>query len=118
MRFRLLFIILLLNIACTISKATAQNDYQPTWESINSRPVPQWFEDAKFGIFIHWGVYAVPAWAPTNPDISIYAKYSEWYWWRKNEDNETGKLFRDYHDKMYGKDFKYQDFASMCKAQN
>lgn len=118
MRFRLLFIILLLNIACTISKATAQNDYQPTWESINSRPVPQWFEDAKFGIFIHWGVYAVPAWAPTNPDISIYAKYSEWYWWRKNEDNETGKLFRDYHDKMYGKDFKYQDFASMWKAQH
>ena len=37
--------------------------YQPTWESIDSRPVPAWFEDAKFGIFIHWGLYSVPAFA-------------------------------------------------------
>ena len=41
--------------------------YQPTWESIDSRPVPGWFEDVKFGIFIHWGVYSVPAWAPAMP---------------------------------------------------
>jgi alpha-L-fucosidase len=48
--------------------------YQPNWESIDSRPVPQWFEDVKFGIFIHWGVYAVPAWAPADADIGVYAK--------------------------------------------
>jgi alpha-L-fucosidase len=92
--------------------------YQPTWESIDSRPVPQWFEDVKFGIFIHWGVYAVPAWAPADADIGIYAKYSEWYWWRKNEDSKAGKLFRDYHNQIYGEDFKYQDFAPMWKAQH
>lgn len=92
--------------------------YQPTWESIDSRPVPQWFEDVKFGIFIHWGVYSVPAWAPADADIGIYAKYSEWYWKRSNDDSEAGKLFRDYHNKMYGEDFKYQDFAPMFKAQH
>jgi alpha-L-fucosidase len=92
--------------------------YQPTWESIDSRPVPQWFEDVKFGIFIHWGVYAVPAWAPADADIGIYAKYSEWYWRRINEDSEAGKLFRDYHNNMYGEHFKYQDFAPMWKAQH
>ena len=93
-------------------------EYQPTWESIDSRPVPQWFEDAKFGIFIHWGVYSVPAWAPADADIGIYAKYAEWYWWRINEDSQAGKLFRDYHNKMYGEDFKYQDFAPKWKAKH
>ncbi|MCW1736044.1 alpha-L-fucosidase [Anaerorudis cellulosivorans] len=90
--------------------------YQPTWESIDSRPVPQWFEDAKLGIFIHWGVYSVPAWAPADADIGIYAKYAEWYWWRINEDSPAGKLFRDYHNKRYGEDFQYQDFAPMWKT--
>jgi alpha-L-fucosidase len=90
--------------------------YQPIWESIDSRPVPQWFEDAKFGIFIHWGVYSVPAWAPADADIGIYAKYAEWYWWRINEDSPAGKLFRDYHHKRYGNDFYYQDFASKWKT--
>lgn len=33
----------------------AQNSYQPHWESLDKRPVPTWFENAKFGIFIHWG---------------------------------------------------------------
>lgn len=118
MRFKLLFIIFLFNIAFFASKAIAQKDYEPTWESIDSRPVPQWFEDSKFGIFIHWGVYAVPAWAPTDADIDIYAKYSEWYWWRKNEDSKVGRLFRDYHNQMYGENFKYQDFAPMWKGQH
>ena len=41
---------------------TAAQTYEPTWESLDGRPIPAWFEDAKFGIFIHWGVYSVPAW--------------------------------------------------------
>src|SRR5690554_8233911 len=92
--------------------------YEPKWESIDNRPIPQWFEDAKFGIFIHWGVYSVPAWAPADADIGVYAKYSEWYWWRKNEDSDAGKLFSDYHNKMYGEEFRYQDFAPMFKAEH
>ena len=49
----------------------AQN-YQPDWESLDKRPTPQWFKDSKFGIFIHWGVYAVPGW-------STKGSYAEWY---------------------------------------
>lgn len=92
--------------------------YEPTWESIDSRPVPGWFEDVKFGIFIHWGIYSVPAWAPANADIGIYAKYSEWYWWRSNENSKAGQLFRNYHNQMYGEDFKYQDFAGQFQAEH
>ena len=47
--------------------------FEPNWESLNSRETPAWFRDAKFGIFIHWGVYSVPA-------ICHKSTYSEWYW--------------------------------------
>ncbi len=109
---------LLLAILIATTTTVFAQKYKSNWESINSRPVPAWFTDAKFGIFIHWGVYSVPAWAPANADIGVYAKYSEWYWKRINDDSKAGKLFRDYHDKMYGKDFRYQDFAPMFKAQH
>lgn len=46
--------------------------YQPTWDSIDKRPTPTWFTDAKFGIFIHWGVYSVPAYAPVLPGKLAY----------------------------------------------
>ncbi|WP_167615738.1 alpha-L-fucosidase [Maribellus sediminis] len=110
-----LILLLLLFISSPFVQA---QQYKSNWESIDSRPIPQWFEDAKFGIFIHWGLYSVPAWAPADADIGIYAKYAEWYWWRINEESKAGRLFRDYHDKMYGADFKYQDFAPMFKAQH
>lgn len=67
--------------------------YEPTWESIDNRPFPSWFEDAKFGIFIHWGVYSVPAWAPVSKDCAGL-NYAEWYWGRFYDENENGEAFR------------------------
>ena len=85
----------------------AQPAYKADWESLDKRPNPQWFEDAKFGIFIHWGVYSVPAWGPKG-------KYAEWYWHDMQDRNgETWK----FHEAAYGADFKYQDFAPMFKAE-
>lgn len=43
--------------------------YEPNWTSIDSRPLPGWYDRAKFGIFIHWGVFSVPSFG------------SEWFWW-------------------------------------
>ena len=37
--------------------------FDPNWESIQTHEVPQWYHDAKLGIFVHWGLYSVPAWA-------------------------------------------------------
>ena len=86
--------------------------YQPNWDSIDKRPTPQWFDDVKFGIFIHWGVYSVPAWAPTGGGE---ASYAEWYWRHMNNpDNPTAK----FHPEMYGETFAYQDFAPMFKAEH
>ena len=42
--------------------AFAQQSFEEvTWEELQSRPYPQWFNDAKLGIFIHWGLYSVPS---------------------------------------------------------
>ena len=64
-------------ILCLSVSGLFGQTYQPTWESIDRRPTPAWFTDAKFGIFIHWGVYSVPAYAPVIPGKLAYA---EWYW--------------------------------------
>src|SRR5690348_6266747 len=64
--------VLLLVLALTALAGSHAQEYQSTWESLDSRPVPQWFKDAKFGIFIHWGVYSVPAY-------STVGNYAEWY---------------------------------------
>lgn len=101
-----------------VSHSFSQHVYQPTWESIDSRPVPAWFEDAKFGIFIHWGVYSVPAYSPTVRDkVGIYERYAEWYWSCWVKPSKTQHYFVDYHNRVFGKDFKYQDFAHQFKAE-
>jgi alpha-L-fucosidase len=91
--------------------------YKPGWESLDKREVPQWFQDSKFGIFIHWGLYSVPSWGPTGDSIGIYDKYAEWYWNKLVEPGKTQKYFKAFHDKTYGPNFRYQDFAPMFKAE-
>jgi alpha-L-fucosidase len=104
-------------LLCCAALIQGQN-YQPTWESLDKRPVPGWFEDSKFGIFIHWGVYSVPSWGPTGDSIGVYDKYAEWYWNKLlNTSSKVNKNFRRFHDATYGPDFKYQDFAPIFKAE-
>ena len=87
--------------------------YENNWESLNKRPVPEWFADAKFGIFIHWGLYSVPAYAPKG-------KYAEWYGYHCDEILERSENDREYyfyHQEKYGPHFKYNDFAGEFKAE-
>ena len=97
----------------------AQQTYRADWASIDSRPVPQWFADAKFGIFIHWGLYSVPAWGPLPSDgAGIYDCYAEWYWWKLlDKNNKVNPLFTAFHNKNYGDTFKYQDFVNDFKCE-
>lgn len=79
--------------------------YQPTWESLDQRPVPQWFRDGKFGIFIHWGMYAVPGWCSKG-------NYSEWYQYGLQNDSARIK----FHQAKFG-DRSYYDLANDFKAE-
>ncbi len=74
MRKTLAIILLLCAVILSPQCGHSQNDpVQPTWESLNQRGYPQWFQDAKLGIFIHWGLYSVPAYASKEG-------YGEWFY--------------------------------------
>jgi alpha-L-fucosidase len=84
---------------------TAQT-YQPNWESLDSRPVPSWFMNEKFGIFIHWGAYSVPSWGPQH-------SYSEWY--QNGLQADKDNVRKKFHKLHYG-DMSYYGFGPMFKA--
>ena len=92
--------------------------YEPNWHSLDSHPIPAWYTDAKFGIFIHWGVYSVPAFS--SPEF-----YSEWYWHTLKADHSESSDMRKhnhqatkaFHERVYGKGFSYQDFVPDFRAE-
>lgn len=81
-----------------------EGPFKPAWESLENYEVPQWYQDAKFGIFIHWGVYSVPAFG------------NEWY--PRNMYKQGTREF-EHHVKTYGsqKNFGYKDFIPMFTAE-
>ena len=87
--------------------------YDPTWESLDRRPVPRWWTEAKFGIFVHWGPYAVPAYAPSDSN-NVYACYSEWYQGRSLSGH---KSFLEHHARYYA-NAPYGNFAAAFKAEH
>ena len=105
-------IIVAIVIVFAFIQADAQKKYDANWESLNTRKIPSWFNQDKFGIFIHWGVYSVPAFAPawSNDGYS----YAEWYRYRLFEKK---KEFIDFHNKNYGSSFAYDQFEPMFKAE-
>ncbi len=89
----------------------SQGPYQPTWDSLSTHKMPAWYEDAKIGLSMHWGVYAVPGWAPREGSIS----YAEWYGWRMHEKNNPTST---YHRENYGEKFTYDDYIPKWKAED
>ncbi len=89
-----------------ISVSASAQTYQPNWESLDKRPTPQWFKDSKFGIFIHWGVYAVPGW-------STKGNYAEWYQQGLQTKDTARQIF---HKAKFG-NRTYYDLANDFKAE-
>ena len=86
------------------SSASFNNNerYQPNWASLETRPLPAWYDQAKFGIFIHWGVFSVP---------SLGSAFF-WNYWKSGVPK-----YVDFMKKNYPPDFTYGDFASEFKAE-
>ncbi|CAL1711586.1 unnamed protein product [Somion occarium] len=86
----------------------------PEWnnsdESLRTHEAPDWYEDAKFGIFVHWGVYSVPAWAPSGQ------QYAEWYNWQLHNPPNNGSPTWVHHLQTYGADIVYDDFIANFSA--
>jgi len=87
-----------------IDEVVTRGPFQPNWESLGKFQTPPWYADAKFGIFIHWGAYSVPAFV------------SEWY--PRNMYRQSTPEFQ-HHVATYGphKDFGYKDFIPQFKAE-
>lgn len=83
----------------------SQKKYTPDWVSLDSRPTPDWWLDAKFGIFIHWGVYAVPGWCSKG-------NYGEWYQYGLQT---TDTARQAYHRARWGENFSYYEFGKQFK---
>lgn len=110
-------------LACCLCLTTSlMGQYQPTNESIAQHPLPEWYQDAKLGIFIHWGLYAVPGWAKgtdmpleetlqKDGGLTWFSNnpYAEWY---LNSLKIDGSSTQDYHRKTFGEDFSYYDFVT------
>ena len=88
------------------SPLQSEPKYLPTWNSLRTFPLPQWFRDAKFGIYTHWGIYSVPACGP-NGTWYPYHMYRE------------GTPQYEYHLKTYGppSKFGYKDFIPQFTAE-
>jgi alpha-L-fucosidase len=95
----------MLSVSAFGSSRVPKGPYEPNWESLKKHnEAPEWFRDAKFGIYFHWGVYSVPAFG------------SEWYprWM-----HFTNRPEYQHHLDTYGKhsEFGYHDFVPMFKAE-
>ncbi|EFA86770.1 alpha-fucosidase [Heterostelium album PN500] len=102
----LVFMVILVICGIAAVKLTNNDEvYQSNWDTINVRPIPIWYDQAKFGM----GVYSVPAFANKSEPSA------EWYWdtWKHDTD---GGWTAEYHNRSFGADFTYQDFASMFTA--
>lgn len=89
----------------TIDAVIAGGPYQATWESLSEYTVPRWYREAKFGIFIHWGVYSVPAFNNEWYSRNMYIQGTEEY---------------EHHIKTYGRhsEFGYKDFIPLFQGEN
>jgi len=87
-------------------------DYEPTWESLNAAPVPDWIMDAKFGVYTHWGVYSVPAYMTNVYGQEMYVPEGS------KKQPGRGMAVRKHHEENYGSifEFGYKDFVPMFTA--
>jgi alpha-L-fucosidase len=91
-------------VLADVARADGEGPFRADWESLQKYEVPEWYADAKFGIFIHWGVYSVPAFG------------SEWY---PREMYHEGTPEYKHHIATYGPQdkFGYKDFIPRFKAE-
>ncbi|PWJ55005.1 alpha-L-fucosidase [Dyadobacter jejuensis] len=110
-KFKFLLLSLLVT-AGSVALGQEKKHYTEDWESIRSQyEIPAWFRDAKFGIFLHWGVYAVPETSSEKYPLGMYDSN-----WRKYEGENNPY---NYQRRVYGEPskFGYKDFVPQFKAE-
>jgi alpha-L-fucosidase len=99
--------ILFLVFAPFLSLSGQPSQAESSWESLKARPYPQWFRDAKLGIFIHWSLSSVPAWSGKE-------QYGEWFL-RGLMTGDSARI--QFQKKVFGEKFTYNDYAPLFKGE-
>ncbi|KAI1302902.1 alpha-L-fucosidase [Xylaria venustula] len=90
-------------------------DWTPELDNLARHEAPEWFDGAKFGMFVHWGVYAVTGWGNSTP----YERYAEWFWWYSTHHPQADSAdFYDYRLRTYGPEWAYDDTFPNFTASN
>ncbi len=99
-----------------VQTVNEQGKWKPVPESIDLHKAPEWFLDAKFGMFIDWGLWSIAGWAPKKEKGAMYP---DWYEKRMSEVGVMGddSTFIKYHEKNWGEDFKRDDFIPLFQAR-
>ncbi len=109
--------IIFLAIVFCITKINGQKKYEANWESLKNYAAPEWYEDAKLGYWVHWGVYSVPAFKGDH----AAEWYGRWMYSQKGQSsrNNQGYATHLHHNNTYGppEEFGYKDFIPMFKAE-
>jgi len=101
-----------------IEDVNRKGRWHATGSSLDSHRCPEWFQDAKLGIFVDWGLWSLAAWCPFHTDRPFYP---DWYEDRMHYDpgedggNEWGS--RSYHERNWGGDFRRDDFIPLFQAR-
>ena len=95
----------------------AGGPFQANWESLDTHSLPEWYEDAKFGMFVDWGLWSVPGWAPRRQKGAMYPDwYESWMYTDKPGPIGDEHLVAEHHQKVWGADFSRDDFLPLFTA--
>jgi alpha-L-fucosidase len=94
-----------------VMEVNDKGKWKPAAESMDAHKAPEWYGDAKFGMYIDWGLWSVAGWAPKKEKGAMYP---DWYEFRL----DTDSAFMEYHEKNWGKDFMRDDFIPLFQAKD
>ncbi|XP_072028820.1 alpha-L-fucosidase-like [Amphiura filiformis] len=95
---------LLFGLLLAETESRSVKKYTPNWDSLDARPLPSWYDESKFGIFIHWGVFSVPSFN------------NEWFWWQWKGTKPVQKVV-NFMKQNYDPNFLYADFGPQFTAE-
>ncbi|MCA6380964.1 MAG: alpha-L-fucosidase [Cytophagales bacterium] len=96
-----------------IEEVNGKGAYKPTVESLAKHAIPEWFQDAKLGIFLDWGPWSSAGYAPKKgAEASTGGSYPDWYEFLMDY------RYKGYHDKTFGTDFRRDDLLPMLTGAN
>ena len=101
-----------------VQKVNAKGKWKANGKSIDAHKCPAWFEDAKFGIFIDWGLWSLASWAPKREKGAMYPDWYELRMYSEFTPDSHNWGWRSYHIKNWGEDFQRDHFIPLFQAKS